>query len=209
MVVFIPLGGSTRLLRTEDYGLTWQQIASGAPNYDGLYIINDWTAYMLTHYFSTSQSIVLLSRGSILPSNQNNSFINDQNFSSDIFVTDTLLNADRCDSSSLSFAIAHNGDTVAYHINFEVLNAGFNENQGASIATIYPNPTTGTFSFDHVTFSDPRSLAIYTATGQLIKVFTKEELCSNQLSVSELAHGTYFVQIDSDQGNELLKLIKQ
>jgi hypothetical protein len=209
MVVYIPLGGSTRLLRTEDYGVTWQQIASGAPNYAGMYIINDWTAYMVTHYFSSAQNIVELSRGSVLISNQDNQFINDQNFTSDIFVTDTLLNADRCDSSSLSFAVAYNGDTVAYHINFEVLNAGISENQVESLATIYPNPTTDVFSLANVTFSGPRGIAIYNTTGMLIKEYTTTEAEANQFSVSELVQGTYFVQIQSSKGNQLLKLIKQ
>jgi hypothetical protein len=109
----------------------------------------------------------------------------------------------------LSFTVANNGDTVAYHINFEVLNAGFNENQVESLAIIYPNPTTDVFSLANVTFSGPRSIAIYNTTGMLIKEYTTTEVAANQFSVSELVQTTYFVQIQSSQGNQLLKLIKQ
>jgi hypothetical protein len=207
MVVFIPLGGSTRLLRTEDYGVTWQQIASGAPNYGGLYIINDWAAYMVTHYFSPSQSIVKVSRGSILTSNQDNQFINDQNFTSDVFVTDTLLNSDRCDSSSLSFAIANNGDTVAYHINFELLNAGIEENEVESLTTIYPNPTNDAFSIASA-LEQPNHVAVYSLSGQVIKAFSSAEIQNNWYSVPELNQGQYLIKVESNQGVRLVKLLK-
>jgi hypothetical protein len=207
MVVFQPLSGFTQLWRTEDYGITWQQIASGAPNYAGMYIINDWTAYMVTHYFTPTQNIVELSRGSILTSNQDNQFINDQNFTSDVFVTDTLLNADRCDSSSLSFALANNGDTVAYHINFEVLNASLDENQVESLATIYPNPTTDAFIIAS-TFKQPNHVAVYTLSGQLIKAFSSAEIQNNWYSVLELNQGHYFIKLETTQGVRLVKLFK-
>ena len=162
---------------------------------------------MVTHYFTPTQNIVELSRGSILTSNQDNQFINDQNFTSDVFVTDTLLNADRCDSSSLSFALANNGDTVAYHINFEVLNAALDENQVESLATIYPNPTTDAFIIAS-TLEQPNHVAVYTLSGQLIKAFSSAEIQNNWYSVLELNQGHYFIKLETTQGVRLVKLFK-
>ena len=76
-------------------------------------------------------------------------------------------------------------------------------------ATFYPNPTTDAFSLAKVTFSGPRSIAIYNTTGMRMKDYTTTEVTANQFSVSELVQGTYFVQIQSSKGNQLLKLIKQ
>ena len=76
-------------------------------------------------------------------------------------------------------------------------------------ATFYPNPTTDVFSLANVTFSAPRGIAIYNTTGMLMKEYTTSEADANQFSVSELVQGTYFVQIQSSKGNQLLKLVKQ
>jgi hypothetical protein len=150
---------------------------------------------------------VKVSRGSILTSNQDNQFINDQNFTSDVFVTDTLLNSDRCDSSSLSFAIANNGDTVAYHINFELLNAGIEENEVESLTTIYPNPTNDAFSIASA-LEQPNHVAVYSLSGQVIKAFSSAEIQNNWYSVPELNQGQYLIKVESNQGVRLVKLLK-
>jgi hypothetical protein len=107
----------------------------------------------------------------------------------------------------LSFALANNGDTVAYHINFEVLNAALDENQVESLATIYPNPTTDAFIIAS-TLEQPNHVAVYTLSGQLIKAFSSAEIQNNWYSVLELNQGHYFIKLESTQGVRLVKLFK-
>lgn len=74
---------------------------------------------------------------------------------------------------------------------------------------IFPNPTKDILNIDvdgSVTF---QSIAIYNPLGQLIKTLTDSEWSSSSsIDVSALKTGTYFMEINSNQGKTTKKFIK-
>ncbi|MEN9698897.1 MAG: Secretion system C-terminal sorting domain [Bacteroidota bacterium] len=206
MVVFKPISGNA-LYRTDNYGQTWEQIASGAFEFGGMYIINDWTAYLVTYYMSPTQHSVYLSRGGILPMDQYIHVITDTNFNADIFKTDTLLNSDRCGSDSLRFSLTNGVDTIQYHINFYVPNAMLNEAIDENAASLYPNPALDFFSI-RTDLPAPKQVAIYSTTGKIVTEFSAADITSNSYPISDLAKGTYVVIVSFETQKRSFKLNK-
>ena len=209
MVLRTPLEHH-RLYRTEDYGQTWQDILStnAPPYYAGMYIINDWTAYMLTYYFSDIQQLVVLSRGSTIPSNRDAHFINDNIVGTDIYETDSLLNDDRCGADSLHFSFLYNGDTVNYHINFEVINASIFESQpDHEPLVVYPNPARTSFSLQLPEGNVVKSLNLVNLAGAEVSTFDEQQIQNNAFLIGELQPGIYVLQTQTLQGLYQSKLM--
>jgi hypothetical protein len=202
MVLRTPLG-QHRLYRTEDYGQTWQDIldSNGPPFYAGMYIINDWTAYMVTYYFSDFQKQVDLARGSTIQSNRDAHFINDTMVSTDIYKTDSLLNDDRCGADSLQFAFVSNGDTINYHINFEVINASVLESKNAyEPLFVYPNPARTSFSLQLPEGNVVKSLRLVNLAGAEVATFDAQQFQNNSFGIGDLLPGLYVLQTQTLQG---------
>lgn len=202
MVLRTPLG-QHRLYRTEDYGQTWQDIldSNGPPFYAGMYIINDWTAYMVTYYFSDFQKQVDLARGSTIQSNRDAHFINDTMVSTDIYKTDSLLNDDRCGADSLQFAFVSNGDTINYHINFEVINASILESKNAyEPLFVYPNPARTLFSLQLPEGNVVKSLRLVNLAGAEVATFAEQQIQNNAFFIGDVLPGLYVLQTHTLQG---------
>ena len=202
MVLRTPLG-QHRLYRTEDYGQTWQDIldSNGPPFYAGMYIINDWTAYMVTYYFSDFQKQVDLARGSTIQSNRDAHFINDTMVSTDIYKTDSLLNDDRCGADSLQFAFVSNGDTINYHINFEVINANVLESKNAyELLFVYPNPARTLFSLQLPEGNVVKSLRLVNLAGAEVATFDEQQIQNNAFFIGDVLPGLYVLQTQTLQG---------
>ena len=202
MVLRTPLG-QHRLYRTEDYGQTWQDVldSNGPPFYAGMYIINDWTAYMVTYYFSDFQKQVDLARGSTIPSNRDAHFINDNMVSTDIYKTDSLLNDDRCGADSLHFSFLYNGDTVNYHINFEVINASVLESKNAyEPFFVYPNPARTLFSLRLPEGNVVKSLRLINLAGAEVATFDAQQIQNNAFFIGDVLPGLYVLQTQTLQG---------
>lgn len=202
MVLRTPLG-QHRLYRTEDYGQTWQDIldSNGPPFYAGMYIINDWTAYMVTYYFSDFQKQVDLARGSTIQSNRDAHFINDTMVSTDIYKTDSLLNDDRCGADSLQFAFVSNGDTINYHINFEVINASILESKNAyEPLFVYPNPARTLFSLQLPEGNVVKSLRLVNLAGAEVATFDEQQIQNNAFFIGDVLPGLYVLQTHTLQG---------
>jgi hypothetical protein len=202
MVLRTPLEHH-RIYRTEDYGQTWQDVLSsnGAPYYAGMYVINDWTAYMVTYYFSVVQKRVLVARASTIPLNRNAQFINDDTCSTDIYETDSLLNDDRCGADSLQFAFVSNGDTINYHINFEVINANVLESQpDHEPLLVYPNPARTSFSLQLPEGNVVKSLRLVNLTGAEVATFDAQQIQNNAFGIGDLLPGLYVLQTQTLQG---------
>jgi hypothetical protein len=209
MVLRTPLG-QHRLYRTEDYGQTWQDIldSNGPPFYAGMYIINDWTAYMLTYYFSDFQKQVDLGRGSTIQSNRDAHFINDTMVSTDIYKTDSLLNDDRCGADSLHFSFLYNGDTVNYHINFEVINANVLESKNAyEPLFVYPNPARTSFSLQLPEGNVVKSLNLVNLAGAEVATFDEQQIQNNAFFIGDVLPGLYMLQTQTLQGLYQSKLM--
>ena len=202
MVLRTPLEHH-RIYRTEDYGQTWQDVLSsnGAPYYAGMYVINDWTAYMVTYYFSDVQKRVLVARASTIPLNRNAQFINDNMVSTDIYETDSLLNDDRCGADSLQFALVSNGDTINYHINFEIINASIFESQpDHEPLVVYPNPARTSFSLQLPEGNVVKSLHLVNLAGAEVASFDEQQIQNNAFLIGELPPGLYMLQTQTLQG---------
>lgn len=202
MVLRTPLG-QHRLYRTEDYGQTWQDIldSNGPPFYAGMYIINDWTAYMVTYYFSDFQKQVDLARGSTIQSNRDAHFINDTMVSTDIYKTDSLLNDDRCGADSLHFSFLSNGDTINYHINFEVINANVLESKNAyEPLFVYPNPARTLFSLQLPEGNVVKSLRLINLAGAEVATFDAQQIQNNAFFIGDVLPGLYVLQTQTLQG---------
>ncbi len=104
--------GGTQLIKTNDYGVTWSLVGSGAPNYLGFYIVNSNYAYLVTTY----NNFVQVTKCSDVQQSQSN-FILDYNINSDIYKVDTVLNNSLCNIDSLNIFIKNGLDTITYHIN--------------------------------------------------------------------------------------------
>ncbi len=202
MVLRTPLEHH-RLYRTEDYGQTWQDVLSSnaAPYYAGLYVINDWTAYMVTYYFSDFQKMVTVARGSTIPSNRDAHFINDNMVSTDIYKTDSLLNEDRCGADSLQFAFVSNGDTINYHINFDVINASVLASKNAyEPLLVYPNPVRTSFSLQLPEGNVVKSLRLVNLAGAEVATFDEQQIQNNAFFIGDVLPGLYVLQTHTLQG---------
>jgi 1,4-alpha-glucan branching enzyme len=72
--------------------------------------------------------------------------------------------------------------------------------------SIYPNPTLGTFSINHLV----TNVEIYSITGQLVKSFNTISSENYLFDVNDLSNGVYLVKaIDSNNSSKTMKLIKQ
>ena len=74
--------------------------------------------------------------------------------------------------------------------------------------SIYPNPTSGIVNLVSENSIDLESANIYSVQGNLVKTFSAKELeLSNQLNISELSSGVYFLQLYSGESEIVRKLI--
>jgi hypothetical protein len=201
MVLRTPLEHH-RIYRTEDYGQTWQDVLSSnaAPYYAGMYVINDWTAYMVTYYFSDIQKKVLLARASTIPLNRDAHFINDDTCSTDLYETDSLLNADRCGVDSLQFSFVNNGDTITYHINFEVINANVIDSKPEhEPLVVYPNPARSYFSLQLPEGNVVKSMRLVSLAGLEVAAFDLQQIQNNAFFIGDLPPGMYVLQTQIPQ----------
>ncbi|MBW2963022.1 T9SS type A sorting domain-containing protein [Mesonia aestuariivivens] len=74
--------------------------------------------------------------------------------------------------------------------------------------SIYPNPTSGVINFRLDNNLDIDSVKIYAINGKIVKTFSEKELKNNnQINVSELLSGVYFLQLQSKKSEVTRKLI--
>ena len=78
----------------------------------------------------------------------------------------------------------------------------------ASYFTIYPNPAKDFLKIDFKNSIEVQSINIYNTVGQLVLVIPNAQN-TNNVDVSSLKSGNYFVKINSDKGTSSSKFIKQ
>lgn len=102
---------------------------------------------------------------------------------------------------------------TAYHYNAIPTSLQNDENNGAAIATVFPNPfqSTTTLSFN---LSDPNnsSVSIIDATGRIVKNIPRNQLHQGlnrvRIDLSQLTSGIYFCKIESKENLQTVKLIR-
>ena len=85
---------------------------------------------------------------------------------------------------------------------------GINENSLNSEFRIYPNPAVGGVTIDLGDLKNAQ-ISIVNITGQ--EVYSQENVSESQTNISlkEFSKGIYFVKVQSDQQQQIIKLIKQ
>ncbi len=185
---------SNRVLRTGDYGVTWNDIGGGAPNYFGLYVVNASLAYLVTQWNTPMQLYV--ARCSNIPGNMNPLFITDYSITSDVFVTDTLLSADLCNSDSLRIYVLNGTDAVTYHINFHLMSTGTGTayeiaQQGISVV---PNPAAHAFSL-YMPANEVASVCLFSLEGNLIKCYDAPDDSFQRYSLEGISDGMCILKV--------------
>ena len=99
------------VIKTSDYGVTWTQLGGGAPDYLGLFIINENFVYLVTTY----NAVVYVSKLSDI--SPYTPIINDNIVNTDVYKMDTILNSSLCNIDSLDINVKNGLDTITYHIN--------------------------------------------------------------------------------------------
>jgi len=98
-------------------------------------------------------------------------------------------------------AASQNNQTIAWYENFTILEIEDNESIKLSI---YPNPTNGLIYIEGL--SKVTSIKVYDDLGRLV---FKQNNPSNQIDISSLSTGLLFVQIETDNGSIIKKVIKE
>jgi acetyl esterase/lipase len=88
-----------------------------------------------------------------------------------------------------------------------VSNLAINENNNTSFS-VTPNPTTGTFQINCNQISNTIKYEIYDVFGKLISE-QKEITNGGIISLSSVTNGLYFLKISSENGNQIIKIVKQ
>jgi hypothetical protein len=83
------------------------------------------------------------------------------------------------------------------------------ENFKADTFTLSPNPTRDLLNIEVPTEVTIQYIAIYHVLGQIVKTIAPSELrTSSSVDVSTLKTGTYFIEINSNQGKTTKKFVK-
>ena len=96
---------------------------------------------------------------------------------------------------------------LPFLVNGTVTTLGVNQNDFSSAITISPNPMKNTISISNDSDAILSSIEIIDLNGKIVKKVTADS--SNQINVSNLSSGTYFVTINSDKGTVTKKVIKE
>ncbi len=189
-----------RVLKTEDTGNSWTEIGSGAPNYLGVYLINENTAFMLTSY---ENDLYLVRLSDIrkqyllmgMPPENNTS------------IQDTVFGEPMCPIDALHFKIQQADDIFNYTINFVVEPLSTDEILDYSKALIVPNPAQ---DYIHIRTTDretnAKSIRIFTQLGKLVQ--TMELAPYDRIFIGDLKPGIYFLEIQHAGRKEVLKFLK-
>lgn len=120
----------------------------------------------------------------------------------------TFLN----DNSNINIIFAQGAATnLAYHGNNphagQVLTRTALGVEDFSLASsqIYPNPSTGIFTIDSKSVLS--SIDVYSQTGAFIKTIKGNESMTNQIDLSELAKGIYFLELKNQSDKSWKKII--
>ncbi|MFM7216579.1 MAG: T9SS type A sorting domain-containing protein [Bacteroidota bacterium] len=192
-LVYYSGNTSNRVLRTSDFGQSWNDVGGGAPNYFGLYVATSHIAYLVTQWNTPPQLYVC--RCSDVPTAVNATFIYDTSVNAGLFATDTLSEADHCGQDSLLIQVRNGADTISYHIAFVQSTTGVSDfNSVASNAlTVYPNPAR-----DYLRHSSPdliiQQASLLDAQGRTAKRYDQESTSSDRYPVAGLPPGSYLLE---------------
>lgn len=74
--------------------------------------------------------------------------------------------------------------------------------------TIAPNPSSRIISIGNSANDVIKSVTISDVNGRIVKQLTQDEILANELNISDLKTGVYFIKIDSEKGSIVEKFVK-
>lgn len=191
--IAVAVSGNSRVLISEDGGVTWIDYKKNLPNFsalavvwdnngeDGLYLGMDYGIYYIDNTFTDWQPF-----SNLLPN---------------VIVNELEIN----NTTNLLYAGTYGrGLWVSPLVEGT---AGVEDRISDSNVTIYPNPATSEF-----TIALPKTMKaeirIFDITGKLL-IYEADTLISNKhtVDVSSLSSGTYFVRLNTEEGTATKKLL--
>jgi hypothetical protein len=86
---------------------------------------------------------------------------------------------------------------------------GISSNNMEDTIALYPNPVNQELHLETKTAYSFQSIQLYNSLGQLVKMLSTPEFNSSMvINVSALLAGTYFIEINSNQGKTTKKFVK-
>lgn len=187
------------VLKTSNYGITWNNIGSTALGYMGLYIVNSNYCYLVTspnNYQFFIEKCTDVETPSLL--------VYDDSINTDVYKTDTIMGSSLCGIDSLNVLIKNAvGDTVDYHINFQYIPLGIYELTSISNpSVVYPNPAMNSIN---ISCNEFQKAEIYSINWAFVK-----EGYSKTVTIEDLSRGIYFIKVIHTNGEiQYLKFSKQ
>ncbi|MBS1650515.1 MAG: T9SS type A sorting domain-containing protein [Bacteroidetes bacterium] len=172
---------ATKIYRSVDNGVTWQQVASTLP-------VNP-----IKMLFSGTDIITLSTNGSTHKSTNGGA-----SFTQMTPMTGGILSTGNSMTNS-STDIYISGITGIYKYNSTV---GIIENAIDKQVNIFPNPSSNYIKIE--SNNDLRSVTLYSCLGNIVKI---EMLNDNTIDVSKLNKGIYFLRLDFSNGNLMKRII--
>jgi hypothetical protein len=95
-------------------------------------------------------------------------------------------------------------DSIVFTINEPV---GINETENQNLFMMYPNPANGIVELNFTDQSN-KTITVTDVQGKAYMQFTSNQI-NQQIDISMLSQGLYFVRVDDENGTSIKKLIKQ
>jgi hypothetical protein len=196
---------------TGDNKIAWYENISGDGNFGTQQIITTSVEYPRAIYASDIDNdgdidLISASSSSGIVSFTNSNGLGDfeppQLISNEVIFPTAVITSDIDQDGDADVLSSSQVDSkIAWYENFTILRIDDNENMELSI---YPNPTNGLLNIESI--SEIISIKMYDTLGRLVLAQSNP---SNQLEVSNLSNGLLFVQIETNQGISIQKVIKQ
>ncbi len=188
------------IYKTENSGIDWFSIGSGAPTYLGFYLVNANTGYLLTTWDNPLN--LYINRVSDI----NQYYFSDPNINMDTVINDTIFGESYCQTNCLDFKIKNSGDTIVYKINFIVEPLSVQDVIYKREIGFYPNPCK-----DFVVFQEKERIKniqykIIELSGKTIKTGISN---NNTIYIGDLRKGSYLIQLTNDNKEYFGRIVKQ
>ncbi len=185
--------------KTENSGVNWLSIGSGAPGYLGFYLVNENTGYLITTWNSPLN--LYINRVSDI----HQSHFSDPNINQDIEINDTIFGACYCPTDYLRFEIENSGEIIGYKIVFIVESLSVQELILNRKVEFYPNPGVDFVFIEEEAGMESFNYRIIELSGRTIK---SGESINRAIYIGDLSNGVYLMQLSNDDNAYFGKLIK-
>jgi hypothetical protein len=200
------IGGDITVYKT--VGDTLTIVGHGWGEYLSFFIVNAWTAYLVSAPSSLPFFICYVSKCSDIQPNK--LLINDDSLTSNITVNDSIMGIPLCNYlTQVNYRLKNGNDTLIYTIFLYSSDSVFSiKETSLSELKLAPNPSS---EYIHLTTFNQEYLDrvyIYNSLGikeKSIKANAKTDL---MIYIGDLKNGIYFIEVNLGKTNRKIKLIK-